>query len=73
VRAALDGLGLRSFVKTTGGKGLHVVAPIAATRSWDEVKGLARGGGRGGARPPPPPRAPPRRPLPRLRLEPRRP
>ncbi len=38
VRDVLAGLGLRSFVKTTGGKGLHVVAPILPTRTWDEVK-----------------------------------
>ena len=38
VRDVLAGLGLRSFVKTTGGKGLHVVAPILPTRAWDEVK-----------------------------------
>jgi len=27
-KTLLDGLGLKSFLKTTGGKGLHVVAPI---------------------------------------------
>jgi bifunctional non-homologous end joining protein LigD len=34
----LDSLGLRSFLKTTGGKGLHVVAPIKPQLGWDEVK-----------------------------------
>ena len=38
LRGLLDGLGLRSFLKTTGGKGLHVLAPIAPTRPWDEAK-----------------------------------
>jgi bifunctional non-homologous end joining protein LigD len=42
VRALLKEHGLESFVKTTGGKGLHVVAPIEPTLSWNELKELAR-------------------------------
>jgi bifunctional non-homologous end joining protein LigD len=38
VRAALETLGLESWVKTTGGKGLHVVVPIARRYDWDTVK-----------------------------------
>ncbi|HXY35458.1 MAG TPA: non-homologous end-joining DNA ligase [Planctomycetaceae bacterium] len=43
VRDFLKHLGLTSFVKTTGGKGLHVVAPIARGRSWDDVKDFCHG------------------------------
>jgi bifunctional non-homologous end joining protein LigD len=42
VRAVLDTIGLRSFVKTTGGKGLHVVVPLARRQGWDETKELAK-------------------------------
>jgi bifunctional non-homologous end joining protein LigD len=41
-RSLLDGLGLASFLKTSGGKGLHVVVPITPRDDWDGVKALAR-------------------------------
>jgi bifunctional non-homologous end joining protein LigD len=42
VRATLDKLGLVSFAKTTGGKGLHVVVPIKPALDWDAAKELCR-------------------------------
>jgi len=42
LRTRLNALGLQSFVKTSGGKGLHIYAPIRQRASWDEAKAFAR-------------------------------
>jgi bifunctional non-homologous end joining protein LigD len=42
LRERLRGEGLESLVKTTGGKGLHLVIPVEPRRTWDEVTPWAR-------------------------------
>jgi bifunctional non-homologous end joining protein LigD len=42
VRSVLQAVHLESFVKTTGGSGLHVVVPIVPTLGWDECLEFSR-------------------------------
>jgi bifunctional non-homologous end joining protein LigD len=43
LRDRLERTGLKSFVKTSGGKGLHVVVPLARRSNWEEVYEFAKG------------------------------
>lgn len=38
----LDELGLDAFLKTSGGRGIHVIVPLARQAGWDEVKEFAK-------------------------------
>jgi bifunctional non-homologous end joining protein LigD len=42
VRALLAERGLESFVKTTGGKGLHVCVPLLPEHGWEELEEFTR-------------------------------
>jgi bifunctional non-homologous end joining protein LigD len=42
VRDRLEAVGLTSYLRTSGGKGLHVVVPLARRNTWDELKQFAK-------------------------------
>ena len=42
MHAFLAQLGLPSFLKTSGGKGLHIVVPVKRVHDWDTVKGFSQ-------------------------------
>jgi bifunctional non-homologous end joining protein LigD len=42
VRGLLEELGLKSWLKTSGGKGLHIVVPLAPREDWEAVRGFAQ-------------------------------
>ncbi|MHC1762285.1 MAG: DNA ligase D [Negativicutes bacterium] len=42
VHTLLDEIGLQNFLKTSGGKGLHVVAPLTPSDDWETVKGFSK-------------------------------
>jgi bifunctional non-homologous end joining protein LigD len=42
VRKSLQQIGLESWVKTTGGKGLHIVVPIVPKHDWSSCLAFAR-------------------------------
>jgi bifunctional non-homologous end joining protein LigD len=42
LKTVLESVKLRPLVKTTGGKGLHVVVPIKPTVDWDHAKAFSK-------------------------------
>lgn len=42
VRERLEAAGLKTFLRTSGGKGLHVVVPLSRRNTWDEFKAFAK-------------------------------
>ena len=42
MKSFLDQLGLKSFAKTSGGKGMHVVVPLKRRYDWDTIKDFSK-------------------------------
>jgi bifunctional non-homologous end joining protein LigD len=42
LRRSFDAIGLQCFALLTGGKGIHVIVPIAPVAGWEEVRGFAK-------------------------------
>jgi bifunctional non-homologous end joining protein LigD len=42
LRKRLEAVGLTTYLRTSGGKGLHVVVPIQRRNTWDELKQFAK-------------------------------
>lgn len=42
LKQRLDDLGLNTFLRVTGGKGLHLVVPLVPKLKWDEAKAFCR-------------------------------
>ncbi|MEO6677392.1 MAG: DNA ligase D [Pseudomonas sp.] len=40
--SVLDEIGLEAFLKTSGGKGMHIIVPLARKEDWDTVKAFAK-------------------------------
>ena len=38
----LDEIGLQSYLKTSGGKGLHIIVPLKPVHNWKEVKAFSQ-------------------------------
>src|SRR5690349_20825517 len=41
-KTLLESLGLVPFIKTTGGKGVHIVIPLQRTKGWEEIKSFSK-------------------------------
>ncbi|MGE5524018.1 MAG: DNA ligase D [Rhodospirillaceae bacterium] len=42
MKTLLEEIALQGYLKTTGGKGLHIVVPLKPARGWDEIKGFSK-------------------------------
>lgn len=42
IRQILEDIDLKSFVKVSGGKGVHIHIPVAPIYSWDQIKSFAK-------------------------------